>query len=64
MPKQITLERDELATILAALRFYQAGGQGDPANRSDDIHNIATDLDEEISLDDGGIDRLCYKLNA
>lgn len=48
-------ERD---TILAALRFYQERGQGDPMNRSDAIHDIATNNGNTISLDAGAIDKL------
>ncbi len=51
-------------TILAALRFYQAQGMGDPANRADDIHDIATNGDEDISLDAAGIDQLCEDINT
>lgn len=58
------IKRDELATILAALRYYQAQGLGDPFNRPDDIHEIATDNGELISLDATGIDALCDRLNA
>lgn len=58
-----TLNPAELATILAALRHYQATGQGDPDNRTDAIHEIATDGDA-VSLDDAGIDALCEHLNA
>jgi hypothetical protein len=47
---------------LAALRFYQQEGQGEPDNREDDIHDIATDGDRDISLDDDGIDDLCDRL--
>lgn len=57
------LTRQDLATILAALRFYQENGQGDPKNRSDAIHYIATACDEVISLDADGIDELCLELN-
>lgn len=53
----------ELATILAALRYYQVKGFGDPANRNDAIHDIATDGGTIISLDDAGIDALCERLN-
>ncbi len=56
------LNLSELSTILAALRFYQWNGQGDPFKRSDAIHDIATNGDC-ISLDDEGIDRLCEDLN-
>lgn len=59
----ISADAAELATILAALRFYQRAGQGDPANRSDDIHLIATDGDSQISLDAEGIDALCERIN-
>lgn len=57
-----SIERDELATILAALRFYQGAGMGEPDNRSDAIHAIATDGDV-ISLDAAAIDTLCESLN-
>lgn len=53
----------DLATILAALRFYQAAGMGEPSNRSDEIHDIATSGGDAISLDDEGIDDLCERLN-
>lgn len=58
---------DELAglsTILAALRFYQEHGQGDPANRSDELHELATCGGECISLDDSAIDELCERINT
>lgn len=57
-----SLDRAELATILAALRTYQAAGYGEPANRPDDIHDIATDGDV-ISLDAVAIDTLCERIN-
>ncbi|MBT9385488.1 hypothetical protein KM176_16560 [Pseudooceanicola sp. CBS1P-1] len=58
------LSEQELATVLAALRFYQEKGMGDPENRSDAIHEIATDCGSCISLDASGIDDLCEKLNS
>ena len=58
------ISTQELATILAALRYYQEKGLGDPANRSADIHEIATDGDEVISLDANDIDDLCERLNG
>lgn len=60
----LKLDEQERNTILAALRFYQAKGQGDPVNRSSDIHDIATNGDTEASMDDEGIDGLCEKLNC
>ena len=54
----------ERATVLAALRFYQAAGMGDPDNRSDDIHDIATDGGNVISLNADAIDALCDRLNS
>ncbi|MBS7812392.1 hypothetical protein [Roseococcus pinisoli] len=59
-----TADQVEHATILAALRFYQEKGMGEPDNRSNEIHHIATDGGEVISLDTAGIDALCEKLNA
>lgn len=58
-----TINDAEHATILAALRFYQEKGMGDPANRSDAIHDIATNCDSVISLDAAGIDDLCERIN-
>jgi hypothetical protein len=59
----ISVDAAELATLLAALRFYQQAGQGDPSNRSDVIHVIATDGDTQISLNTDGIDALCERIN-
>lgn len=59
----ISVDATELATILAALRFYQREGLGDPSNRRDDIHVIATDGDTLISLDTERIDALCERIN-
>lgn len=50
-------------TILAALRLYQEMGMGDPANRSDHIHDIATNGDDDISMDEWGIEELCQSIN-
>lgn len=61
---KIELDAAELATVLAALRFYQSEGMGDPMNRTDDIHDIATNGETlTASLDDDGIDALCYRIN-
>ncbi len=58
------IEADELATILAALRYWQQEGMGEPDNRSDDLHAIATANDEVISLDETAIGELCERLNC
>lgn len=63
MPQE-KLTTEEHATILAALRFYQEHGQGDPNNRTDAIHAIATNEGNVISLDENAIDDLCEKLNT
>lgn len=60
----VTLTGQEHATVLAALRFYQEKGQGDPANRSAALHEIATNADEVVSLDAEAIDALCEKINT
>jgi len=65
MSKNVLVVDDaEQNTILAALRFYQQQGMGDPENRSDDIHAIATNCDNDTSLDDAGIDNLCEHINS
>lgn len=54
----------ERNTVLAALRYYQEEGLADdPKLRSDWIHAIATDHDDDTSLDGAGIDKLCDKLH-
>ena len=58
------LDHQELCTILAALRYYQGSGMGEPGNRSSDIHEIATDGGDQISMDEEGIDSLCQKINT
>jgi hypothetical protein len=63
-PQPEILTREETATILAALRFYQQKGLGDPQYRPLDIHEIASDNDDVISLDEDDIDELCEKLNC
>ncbi len=59
----LCIDTAEKATILAALRYYQQQGLGDPSNRSEEIHDIATDSGNQISLDEEGIDVLCEKVN-
>lgn len=59
----LTVDLDEHATILAALRTYQEARYGNPANRPDRIHDIATRCDALVSLDDSAIDSLCERIN-
>lgn len=63
MTKTDKFDSADRNTILAALRFYQQKGQGDPANRSDDIHDIATNGGADVSLDADAIDDLCERVN-
>ena len=58
------LEREDIATIVAALRYYQQEGQGDPDNRDSMIQDLATAGGEITSRDDDGIDALCEQLNC
>lgn len=60
----LLVDDQQHATILAALRYYQEQGMGEPANRSDAIHEIATRGDELISLDADAIDSLCEEINC
>ena len=56
--KLYTLDAQHVATIRAALMFYNDKGQGDPANRSDWVHDLATDGDNQTSMDEQGINEL------
>ena len=58
------LNASELATLRAALAYYQRDGLGDPDCRPGLIHDLATDDGRVISLDDDGIDELEAKLEA
>ncbi len=53
-----------LHTILAALRYYQERGQGEAANRSDIIQEIASNDGAVRALDAAEIDRLCERINT
>lgn len=53
----------ELATILAALRYYQAEGMAEHQNRSMELNDVATNFGKVSALDDTAIDELCQKLN-
>ncbi len=54
----------EINTILAALRFYQHSGFGDPEIRPMWIQVIACPDIDDTSLDDAGIDALCEQLKT
>lgn len=57
--------KDEHATILAALRFYQQHNQGEPFERSDDIHALASSPDGTFdSLEETGIEALFQRLHG
>jgi hypothetical protein len=60
----VKIDSQDRNTILAALRTYQAAGYGEPCNRPLPIHDIATNMDCEISMDAAGIDDLCERLNC
>jgi hypothetical protein len=61
------ISNTEMATILAALRWYQSEGFGDPSRRPLAIHEIATDgWGDTIasSLDNRAVGELCERLNT
>lgn len=58
------VDEQQHATLIAALRYYQEQGMGDPNKRSDAIHDIATNCGEVTSLDDRDIDDLVDQLNV
>ena len=59
----ITLTRQQLATIIAALRHYQIEGFAEPSRRPEGIDWIATDCGELEALDDEGIEALIDWVN-
>ena len=61
---QVQVNDPELHTILAALRYYQAGDQGDPDNRTPAIDEIATNDGTCTALDTVAINHLCERLNC
>ena len=61
---RINVSDQEFHTIVSALRFYQEKGQGDPGNRSDWIHDLATNGDNTVSLDAIGIDDFTERINT
>lgn len=61
----LDMDATDQATILAALTYYRENGMGEPANRSDHIHEIATGMDDSvISMDDAGLDDLIVRVRA
>ena len=53
---------EDLATIIAALRYWQEQGMCEPANRSEEMQAAATDDDTLTSLDEADVDDLIMKL--
>jgi hypothetical protein len=60
---QSDLAEVEIATILAALRFYQESGLGERRKQPTWIREIASNGGTIAPLDKKGIERLCAKLN-
>ena len=60
----IELDSQQLNTVIAALHYYQESGQGHPSNRSDWIHDLATNGYAETSLSTKDIDILCEHINT
>jgi hypothetical protein len=60
----LRVTNQEFHTVLAALRYYQAHGQGDPSNRAEWVQDIASNGGAVASpLGDQAIDALCERLN-
>lgn len=64
MKYAIEVDDREVATILAALRFYQAGRQFDASARMEAIDDIATNGGDVDALDAEEIDELCERINT
>lgn len=64
-PAKLDLDEQEIATLLAALTHYVRTGQGEPDHRTEEIHLLATGInDSVISLDDVGIEDLLVKIKT
>ena len=62
---ELVVDRRELATILAALRFHQDENLRDSCDIPDEvIKGIATDSDSLKPLDSKDVNRLCEKINT
>lgn len=62
---KIVIEDDqERNTILAALRWYECSGFGDPQRQPDWVFDIASDGDTNTTLNDEAIDHLCQRINC
>jgi hypothetical protein len=55
---------EDLHTIIAALRFWQSSGMGEPSNRDDEMQELATNGGEVTSLCDEEIDQLVMDINV
>ncbi|WP_133306555.1 hypothetical protein [Pseudomonas sp. LS-2] len=51
-------------TLIAALRFWQSNGMCEPARRSDEFQDLATNNDEITSLCEDDVDALVELLNC
>jgi hypothetical protein len=59
------LDSRELGTVLAALRYWQEQGLADdPQYRSDELNDIATCHDAQVSMCGDEIDDLCERINC
>lgn len=62
--KSLGFNSQEISTILAALQFYVMNDQGDPSLRTDAIHDIAVDNEDETSLDNEEVSALSEKIKS
>ena len=60
---RFALGDDEIATLLAALRWYQHSGVAAAAYQPDWLRDINTNGARFLALSDSRIDELCEKLN-
>jgi|GEM_PF-6021573 len=64
-PAGLMLDATDKATVVAALTHYMNEGMGEPANRPEAIHELATGLDDSVvSMDDDGLADLIRRLQG
>jgi len=58
------MTRQELATVLAALRYYRNGGQGEAANRDHRTGELASDFGAVVPMDTAQVEALFTRLRT
>lgn len=65
MAKEVTLVNENLEAARTLIEHYRDDGQGDPFNRRDNVHALATGMDGSVtSIGDGGLAELYISMSV